>query len=96
VTLHPLWGGALTSAAPRRQATPYQKVADDGMNVALALGPSFGAAAMRGKDLAGCAVRPPAPPPPAAPPLAQRLRGELKCAREARGERREARPRCAA
>ena len=36
------------------EASPYQKIADAGMNVALLLGPSFSAEEMRSKDLAGC------------------------------------------
>jgi 2-keto-4-pentenoate hydratase len=35
------------------EASPFQKIADGGMNVALILGPTFSAAAMRSKDLAG-------------------------------------------
>jgi 2-keto-4-pentenoate hydratase len=37
-------------------ATPYQKIADAGMNVALLLGPAFSAAEMKAKDLAGAKV----------------------------------------
>ena len=35
------------------EATPYQKVADGGMNVALILGPTFSPAELIAKDLAG-------------------------------------------
>ena len=39
------------------EATPYQKVADGGMNVALILGPTFSPAELMAKDISGTKVR---------------------------------------